>query len=102
MAKSNIPRHIGFIPDGNRRWAVDHGLPKEAGYAHGIDPGLLLFEKCKECGIKETSIYYQRENPRLCRGGSSSLTFPGVHPETLRREPPSTRRGETGWTSMPA
>jgi Cdc6-like AAA superfamily ATPase len=40
--------------------------------------------------------------PRLCRGGSSSLTFPGVHPETLRREPPSTRRGETGWTSMPA
>src|ERR1039457_3353858 len=53
MVKNNIPRHIGFIPDGNRRWAVDHGLPKEAGYAHGINPGLLLFEKCKECGIKE-------------------------------------------------
>jgi hypothetical protein len=44
----------------------------------------------------------KKENPRLCRGGSNSLTFPGVHPETLRREPPSTRRGETGWTSMPA
>ena len=57
MAKNNIPRHIGFIPDGNRRWAVDHGLAKEAGYAQGINPGLLLFEKCKECGIKETSIY---------------------------------------------
>ena len=57
MAKNNIPRHIGFIPDGNRRWAVDHGLPKETGYAHGINPGLLLFEKCKECGIEETSIY---------------------------------------------
>jgi hypothetical protein len=37
-------------------------------------------------------VYYQRENPRLCRGGSSSLTFSGVHPETLQREPPSTRR----------
>ena len=57
MAKSNIPRHVGFIPDGNRRWAVDHGLPKEAGYAHGINPGLLLYEKCKECGINEVSIY---------------------------------------------
>jgi hypothetical protein len=45
-------------------------------------------------------FYCQRENPRLCRGGSSSLTFPGVHPETLQGEPPSTRRGETGWTSM--
>src|SRR5471030_1536742 len=57
VAKNSIPRHVGFIPDGNRRWAVDHGLPKEAGYAHGINPGLLLFEKCKECGIKEASIY---------------------------------------------
>src|ERR1017187_3298902 len=46
--------------------------------------------------------YSQWENPRLCRGGSSSLTFPGVHPETLRREPPSTPQGETGWTSMQA
>ncbi|MEO8331187.1 MAG: undecaprenyl diphosphate synthase family protein [Gallionella sp.] len=52
-----MPRHIGFIPDGNRRWAVDHGMPREAGYAYGIDPGLSLYEKCKECGIAEASIY---------------------------------------------
>ena len=57
MAKNNIPRHVGFIPDGNRRWATDHGLPKEAGYEHGIDPGLRLYEKCKERGIEEASIY---------------------------------------------
>jgi len=57
MAANNIPRHIGFIPDGNRRWALDHGLPKEAGYAFGIDPGLLLYEKCRERGIAEASIY---------------------------------------------
>ncbi|MCL1488851.1 MAG: undecaprenyl diphosphate synthase family protein [Marinobacter sp.] len=57
MAANNIPRHIGFIPDGNRRWAVDHCLPKEAGYAFGIDPGLLLYEKCKERRIAEASIY---------------------------------------------
>jgi undecaprenyl diphosphate synthase len=57
MAKNSIPRHVGFIPDGNRRWAVDHGLAKEAGYAKGIAPGLLLYEKCKERGIKEASIY---------------------------------------------
>jgi len=57
MAKNNIPRHVGFIPDGNRRWAMDHGMSKEAGYAHGIDPGFLLFEKCKAYGIEEASIY---------------------------------------------
>lgn len=36
---------------------MNQGLPKEAGYAHGINPGLLLFDRCKEYGIKEVSIY---------------------------------------------
>jgi undecaprenyl diphosphate synthase len=57
MTKNKIPRHVGFIPDGNRRWAAGHNLPKEAGYAVGIQPGLQLFEKCKEFGIEEASIY---------------------------------------------
>src|SRR5664279_4843389 len=62
---TGIPGHVGFIPDGNRRWALFHGLPKEAGYAHGINPGLMLFEKCKECGINETSIYcFTRDNTK--------------------------------------
>lgn len=57
MAKNNIPAHVGFIPDGNRRWAQRHGLPKEAGYASGISPGFLLFEQCKAYGIEEASIF---------------------------------------------
>ena len=57
MAKNSIPRHVGFIPDGNRRWATDHRLSREAGYVHGINPGLLLCEKCEELGIEEVSIY---------------------------------------------
>ena len=65
MAKSSVPRHVGFIPDGNRRWASGHGLPKEAGYAHGIDPGLVLYEKCRDCGIGEISIYgFTQDNTR--------------------------------------
>ncbi len=54
---AGIPSHVGFIPDGNLRWALFHDLPKEAGYVHGIAPGLVLYEKCKEYGIYETSIY---------------------------------------------
>src|SRR5450759_3443584 len=57
MVKNSIPRHVGFIPDGNRRWAVDRGLSKESGYAHGIGPGLRLYEKCREIGVEEVSIY---------------------------------------------
>jgi type IV secretory pathway VirB9-like protein len=32
------------------------------------------------------NIYYQRENPRLCRGGSNSLTIPGVCLSALLNE----------------
>jgi undecaprenyl diphosphate synthase len=63
--KNDVPNHVGFIPDGNRRWATNHGLSKEAGYAQGINPGLLLCEKCKESGIKEVSIYcFTQDNTR--------------------------------------
>ena len=57
MPNKKFPGHVGFIPDGNRRWAVNHGLSKESGYSHGIDPGFILYEKCKELGINEVSIF---------------------------------------------
>lgn len=60
-----LPQHIGFIPDGNRRWAVKHGLAKEQGYARGIAPGLALFESCKALGIAEVSVYgFTQDNTR--------------------------------------
>ncbi len=52
-----VPDHIGIIPDGNRRWAVNHGMGKENGYDAGIDPGLTLFKLCQETGIKEMTYY---------------------------------------------
>ncbi len=52
-----LPRHVGFIPDGNRRWASGNGMPKEAGYRFGIDPGFALFDMCERLGIPEVSVY---------------------------------------------
>jgi undecaprenyl diphosphate synthase len=52
-----IPKHVGIIPDGNRRWAEANNLKKENGYQSGIDPGLQLFYLCKEAGIKELTYY---------------------------------------------
>ncbi|MGI6728297.1 MAG: hypothetical protein ACOX4P_07105 [Anaerovoracaceae bacterium] len=39
-----IPSHIGIIPDGNRRWAVENGYEKRDGYQYGINPGFELYE----------------------------------------------------------
>lgn len=60
-----IPKHIGIIPDGNRRWAVGKGLSKENGYASGLNPGLILFRLCKELGVKELTYYgFTTDNTR--------------------------------------
>lgn len=52
-----IPDHIGIIPDGNRRWAVNKNLSKEKGYDMGLEPGLELYKLCRNIGIKELTYY---------------------------------------------
>lgn len=52
-----VPKHLGIIPDGNRRWALDNGLTKEKGYKNGLNPGLQIFKLCEKSGIKELTFY---------------------------------------------
>lgn len=52
-----IPRHIGIIPDGNRRWAQAKGMSKESGYNSGLNPGLEVYKYLKELGVEEISYY---------------------------------------------
>jgi len=52
-----LPKHIGVIPDGNRRWAMDNGMTKERGYDCGLNPGLEVFKLCEKYGIKELTFY---------------------------------------------
>ena len=65
LMRTALPQHIGFIPDGNRRWAQDKGLAREHGYGFGIEPGVRLFEHCRDIGVKEMSIYgFTRDNTK--------------------------------------
>ena len=52
-----IPRHVAFIPDGNRRWAQNRGMGKEEGYAFGLEPGFQLYNICLALGIEELTVY---------------------------------------------
>lgn len=52
-----IPKHIGIIPDGNRRWAKKKGLKKEDGYTFGLEPGLRLLRTAKKYGVQELTYY---------------------------------------------
>ena len=59
---SRLPSHLGLIPDGNRRWAEQRGLPKSARYKAGIAPGLEVLALCRSLGIREVSAYGFTEN----------------------------------------
>ena len=60
-----LPKHIGIIPDGNRRWANSNGIPKVKGWDKGIDPGYALFKLIQKAGITEVTYYgYTMENAR--------------------------------------
>lgn len=52
-----VPKHIGIIPDGNRRWAEGNGLKKEEGYEYGLEPGLKLLQAARKHGIQELTYY---------------------------------------------
>lgn len=71
---SRLPRHIGVIPDGNRRWAVQNGLEKEEGYENGITPGFELYRHCLQLGIGEITFYgFTQDNTK--RPASQRIAF---------------------------
>lgn len=54
----HLPKHIGIIPDGNRRWASGKGMKKQHGYEHGLHPGLQLLQQAKKMGIEEAASVF--------------------------------------------
>lgn len=57
MSNSNIPQHIGFIMDGNRRWAKAKGLSTTEGHATGGQALANLLEECAKLGVKTVTVY---------------------------------------------
>ena len=59
----NLPQHIGFIMDGNGRWAKRRGLPRSAGHRAGAKTFRDMVRYCKDIGIKNMTVYaFSTEN----------------------------------------
>lgn len=58
-----IPTHVGFIVDGNRRWAKRHGLPVYEGHLAGYNTLKEIAIATHEAGVKYISAYvFSTEN----------------------------------------
>jgi len=58
-----LPHHIGFIVDGNRRWAKEKGLPTFIGHKKGAERIEEIVKYAQDLGIKIVTIYaFSTEN----------------------------------------
>ena len=63
MEFSAVPRHIGFIMDGNGRWAKLRGYPRIKGHRAGLKTVDNVLDLCKKYGISYVSLYvFSTEN----------------------------------------
>lgn len=61
--KTALPAHIGFIMDGNGRWATNRGLPRNKGHEAGAAAMQRIVEYCYNIGIKHITFYgFSTEN----------------------------------------
>ncbi len=63
MNKQKVPKHVGIIMDGNRRWAKDRGLAVFKGHEAGVDKIESIVEHAKSKGIEVVSFWaFSTEN----------------------------------------
>lgn len=58
-----VPTHVGFIMDGNGRWAKQKGKPRNFGHQKGAENVEKVVSACFSSGIKYVSLYaFSTEN----------------------------------------
>ena len=74
LADQVVPEHIGFIVDGNRRWAKKHGLPSYEGHLAGYNALKDVAIAASEAGVKYISLYtFSTENWQRAKSEVSNI-----------------------------
>ena len=71
-----IPRHVGVILDGNRRWAKSQGASSREGHQAGADKIAELLAWCAEAGVEVVTLWLL---------STDNLTRPPAELEALLR-----------------
>jgi len=62
-ARTNLPRHVAVIMDGNGRWAKARHLPRVEGHRRGADSAREIIRTAGEIGVKYLTLYaFSAEN----------------------------------------
>ena len=70
----NLPKHVGYIVDGNRRWAKKHGLPTYEGHLAGYNAIQDVARATFDSGVEYMSAYiFSTENWKRSKKEVSAL-----------------------------
>ena len=73
---TNLPKHIGIIMDGNRRWAKENNLSTKEGHKAGAKNLETIARFCNNIGIKYLTVYaFSIENWKRTKEEVSALMF---------------------------
>jgi undecaprenyl diphosphate synthase len=77
---STVPTHVGYILDGNRRWARSHSIPEFDGHLAGYNALREVLETTYDAGVKYVSIYaFSTENWKRDEKEVSNIMKLAVH-----------------------
>ncbi|MGB7981635.1 MAG: polyprenyl diphosphate synthase [Candidatus Nanopelagicales bacterium] len=57
LNQEDIPRHVGVILDGNRRWATEQGSSSETGHRAGAAKIAEFLDWCAEVGVEVVTLW---------------------------------------------
>jgi short-chain Z-isoprenyl diphosphate synthase len=84
LLAQRMPRHIGVVVDGNRRWAKLAGAPTQEGHQAGADKILEFLGWCDELGIKVVTLY-MLSTDNMNRSGEELEQLMGIIANPLDR-----------------
>ena len=57
LDRTRLPRHVGVILDGNRRWARESGQSTAKGHQAGADKVQALVGWCEDVGVEVVTVW---------------------------------------------
>ncbi|HET9897787.1 MAG TPA: isoprenyl transferase [Streptosporangiaceae bacterium] len=84
LPRSRIPRHVGVMCDGNRRWARSAGLMIASGYRNGADKIFELLDWCRDAGVEVVTLWLLSTDNVVARPDSELEPLLAIIEDTVR------------------
>src|SRR5215468_8147417 len=83
LSPSAVPRHVGVMCDGNRRWARSAGLVVSSGHRKGADKIFELLDWCREAGVEVVTLWLLSTDNLVARPDEELLPLLTIIEDTV-------------------